>query len=651
MALRTPPSWLQNGSHPAENDRLTTQGLWRTTGILSAADLAVTQSGTPAMSVSVAAGWANILGTFQASMGAYQVYNDAATTLTVTTADVTNPRIDLVVVAVQDAFYSGVPNTVVFTVVAGTPAASPAVPTAPVNSISLAQLAVAANATTVVTANITDLRVLATTGTAIASGAAAAGTLTGATLAAGVTASSLTSFGASPAMTDLKQTRTVNVQSGATYTFVLTDVDKVVQASNAGTKTFSIPTDASVAFGSSQSITVQNTGAGLLTINAVTPGTTTVTSLGTVSASPTVAVNGVVTLRKTAANVWVVNGDVVAAAASGGGSPALNALINGDFLINQRVFTSNTATGAYGFDRWLQQNVGGTCTVTPQTFTPGAAPIAGVEGRTFVQLVTATQAAVGDYGILTQRIEDVTRFAGQTIAVSFYAKAAAGTPSVGVEVQQNFGAGGTPSATVSTPISAVVLSTSWVRYTVSVAVPSISGKTLGTTANTSYLELNLWISSGSTNATRASSIGIQNGTFSFWGAKVEAGSSATAFQTATGNRASELAACQRYYWQIGGDNTVQNIGQGVSEGTTTADIVIVYPVTMRIASTTTAFSTLALGDQSNAPVVVTGCSTSQAGPNRANFVVATGGGLTQYRPYYLQANASLAAYFSISAEL
>ncbi len=161
MALRTPPSWLQNGSHTAENDRLTVQGIFRTSGILAPADLAVTQSGTPAMSVSVASGWAAILGTFQANMGAYQVYNDAATTLTVTTADPTNPRIDLVVVAVQDAFYSGATNTVVFTVVAGTPAGSPVAPSAPANSIVLAQIAVAALATTIVNANITDKRVLA----------------------------------------------------------------------------------------------------------------------------------------------------------------------------------------------------------------------------------------------------------------------------------------------------------------------------------------------------------------------------------------------------------------------------------------------------------------------------------------------------------
>jgi hypothetical protein len=159
MALRTPPSWLQNGSHPAENDRLTTQALFSQSGIRRTGDLAVSQSGTPAMSVSIAAGWAAIIGTTQSNMGAYTVYNDAATTATVTAADATNPRIDKVVVTVNDSAYTGSTNNVVFAVVAGTAAVSPTAPATPANSLSLATIAVAAGATTILNANITDTRV------------------------------------------------------------------------------------------------------------------------------------------------------------------------------------------------------------------------------------------------------------------------------------------------------------------------------------------------------------------------------------------------------------------------------------------------------------------------------------------------------------
>ena len=162
MALRTPPSWLQNGSHPAENDRLTTQGLWRSTGILSANDLEVTQNSPTGMSVLVSSGWANILGTYQTNMGAYQAYNDASSALTITTANPSNPRIDLICITVSDAYYTGALNTVAFNVVAGTPATSPVAPSTPDNSIVLAKVAVAAGATTITNANITDQRTVAT---------------------------------------------------------------------------------------------------------------------------------------------------------------------------------------------------------------------------------------------------------------------------------------------------------------------------------------------------------------------------------------------------------------------------------------------------------------------------------------------------------
>jgi hypothetical protein len=163
MALRTPPSWLQQGSHPAENDRLSMQAIFATTGIVGASSLAVTANGTPNMSVNVAAGYAAIVGTTQSNMGVYLAYNDAVTNLTVTASNPSLPRIDRVVVTVNDAYYTGLLNNVTFTVVAGTPAASPTAPATPANSISLATIAVAAGATTIVSGNITDTRVATTT--------------------------------------------------------------------------------------------------------------------------------------------------------------------------------------------------------------------------------------------------------------------------------------------------------------------------------------------------------------------------------------------------------------------------------------------------------------------------------------------------------
>lgn len=163
MTLRTPPSWLQNGSHPAENDRLTMQGIIATTGTYTSASLGVTQSGTPGMSVVVASGWGAIIGNYTTNMGAYNFFNDANATLSVTTANPSNPRIDKVVVTINDSYYTGVLDNVTFTVLAGTPAVSPVAPATPTNSLVLATIAVGAGVTSIVNANITDARVLLTT--------------------------------------------------------------------------------------------------------------------------------------------------------------------------------------------------------------------------------------------------------------------------------------------------------------------------------------------------------------------------------------------------------------------------------------------------------------------------------------------------------
>ena len=163
MTLNTPPSWLQAGSYPAQYDRIIQQALYATTGIIGSASLAVSANSPAGMSVRVAAGWGAVVGTTTSDMGVYTFYNDALNTLTITTSDPTNPRIDLVCATVRDAFYSGAFNDVIFQVVAGTPAGSPVAPALPANSISLATVAVGAAVTQINSGNITDTRVATTT--------------------------------------------------------------------------------------------------------------------------------------------------------------------------------------------------------------------------------------------------------------------------------------------------------------------------------------------------------------------------------------------------------------------------------------------------------------------------------------------------------
>jgi hypothetical protein len=320
-----------------------------------------------------------------------------------------------------------------------------------------------------------------------------------------------------------------------------------------------------------------------------------------------------------------------------------NKIINGDFYVNQRAFTSTTTSSTYGFDRWLSNMVDGTTTYSAQTFTPGAAPVAGYEGTNFARLVTIGQTLSTAQSTLSQKIEDARTFANQTITISFWAKANSGTPKIATELVQNFGSGG--SASVTNYAGQSTLTTSWARYNVSFAIPSISGKTVGTS---SFLGLNLWVSAGTDFNARTGSLGIQTNTFDIWGVQVEAGSVATAFQTATGTFQQELAACQRYYWRTGGIQYGYLLSAGNGYSATLVQPYVSFPCTMRIAPTSVDYNLIQVSDGvTNTDVSL--LTLYYATPNTAVFV-ATTTGATQYRYYALIAKTT-GAYLGFSAEL
>jgi hypothetical protein len=103
----------------------------------------------------------------------------------------------------------------------------------------------------------------------------------------------------------------LNAQTGATYTAVLADgLNKVITMDNASANDFKIPTDASVAFPTGTVLNIYCKGAGTTTISATTPGTTTITSAGTVPASPALATKKAASCVKIAANSWIVVGGI-----------------------------------------------------------------------------------------------------------------------------------------------------------------------------------------------------------------------------------------------------------------------------------------------------------------------------------------------------
>jgi hypothetical protein len=323
-----------------------------------------------------------------------------------------------------------------------------------------------------------------------------------------------------------------------------------------------------------------------------------------------------------------------------------NKIINGDFNINQRAFSSTTSSATYTFDRWRTDNVGGTVTYSAQTFTPGAAPVAGYEGTNFIRVATTGQSASSDLTRFQQRIEDVRTFAGQTVTVSFWAKAASGTPSVAPYFGQVFGSGG--STQVNAFSNKVAITTSWARYSVTISLASVSGKTIGTG---SLLVLYLTTSAGSDFNDRTNSLGIQNATIDIWGVQVEAGSVATAFQTATGTLQGELAACRRYYVRFGTGSNYTPYGFGWNVSTSAGQAVIILPVSMRVEPTSVEYSALSSTVMGGSEAAITTVTLNGEGGTDSVTLGTASSAAFATGFFTLTNKANTAGYLALSAEL
>jgi hypothetical protein len=115
----------------------------------------------------------------------------------------------------------------------------------------------------------------------------------------------------SPVINSPKVSTTYSAKTAA-YTFASGDEGNLFSMNNASSVQFNIPTDATFNFAVGTEFNVfWITGAGQPTIGAVTPGTTTVISTGATSATPKLRVaNSGATIKKLAANSWIVFGDL-----------------------------------------------------------------------------------------------------------------------------------------------------------------------------------------------------------------------------------------------------------------------------------------------------------------------------------------------------
>jgi len=324
----------------------------------------------------------------------------------------------------------------------------------------------------------------------------------------------------------------------------------------------------------------------------------------------------------------------------GGGQFAAgkNKIINGAFNIWQRGISTTVPIANNSFsgpDRFQFSRNGSSsvATVSREAFTPGTAPVAGYEGNYFMRFNQTTAGSGGSYNQIITRMEDVTTYAGQTITFSFWAKADS-SRTLGVPVlNQNFGSGGSAQVGTNITLNSSALTTAWARYTGTVSVPSIAGKTIGTS---SFLEIDMSL--------------FLNTTFTFdtWGWMLESGSTATPFQTATGNLALELAACQRYYYEMAYSGA-EPYGSGAATSTTSAVILTALPVPMRVAPTAVYTGTFRIeGGASKTGIAAASLSLNQV-QNQQVLTAVTSSSLTAGWGFVMLANGSSA--IKLSAEL
>jgi hypothetical protein len=219
-----------------------------------------------------------------------------------------------------------------------------------------------------------------------------------------------------------------------------------------------------------------------------------------------------------------------------------NKIINGDFDIWQRG-TIQTGNAYQSVDRWAINSVTSTKTFTRETHSLGQVDVPD-NPRYFSKIVTTSSPGAGNYIAVQQGVEDVRTFAGETVTLSFYAKADS-SKNIATEFYQHFGSGGSPSADgTGSGVTTHALTTSWQKFTVTTAIPSISGKTLGTNGS-DQLNFVFWFDAGSDFNARTNSLGQQSGTFDISHVQLEKGNVATDFEKR--HISQELTLCQRYY--------------------------------------------------------------------------------------------------------
>jgi hypothetical protein len=162
----------------------------------------------------------------------------------------------------------------------------------------------------------------------------------------------------------------------------------------------------------------------------------------------------------------------------------------------------------------------------------------------------------------------------------------------------------------------------------------------------SYLRAIFWLSAGADNASKASSIGIQNNTFYITDVQLEAGAAASPFERLPVQQ--QLAWCQRYFQRW---NTPSLRGV-MTSATLAARLGMVLPVQMRtLPSASISGSIYVYDGAATATISSLGTAYWDTKAGAIEFNSTIGSSLTVGRPAITLLDNTSSAYLDLSAEL
>ena len=289
-----------------------------------------------------------------------------------------------------------------------------------------------------------------------------------------------------------------------------------------------------------------------------------------------------------------------------------NKLINGDMRIDQRYAGANTVipayTATYVMDRWFgnaQPNASkfsmqqvNSANTSASNYEASSAP-SGYANSMKVNSTTAMSVSTGEIYYVAQRIEGFNSYrlgwgaaGAKTVTLSFWVKSSV-TGTLGGSIVNS-------ANDYCYPFSyTIVAANTWEQKFITIAGPTsgswktdfnigiqinfalATGSSYTATAGSWTGTANIFGATGQTNV-----LASQGNTWYLTGVQFEVGSTATNFEFR--HQGTELAMCQRYYWKVSGDGSgIGGFGSGQCTGSTNANIIFSYPVTMRTAPTIT----------------------------------------------------------------